>query len=301
MAVSKQKRKKQKSKAQRGNFDYILLLIYPQYPKFYIERPDALQLIKEFERTIKPNSKLLVVLDSPGGDIYTAVKMVDTIRSKFPSVKFAIPLYAKSAATLMSLSADEIIMSPQSELGPLDLPYEHPHLEGEMISAYDVVRSVEYLQDLAIQKALDDIGVKIRKGVGLSRKDSVAMAIKFATDLVTPILCKEDPRVIYVCFRLLLISRIYGTEFLRDYMFKNAPNYIRREQPSKITYRLIWEYPDHGFSIRRVEAKKIGLSIRNAEGFSDWELVWKCYNIFMNSETKIIKLLNKEEFSKLLN
>jgi len=299
MAVKSKTKKKIIPKAKNG-FDYVLLLIYPQYPKLSIERADALSLIKEFEKPIKENSKLLVILDCPGGDIYTTVKMVDIIRSKFSSVKFAIPLYAKSAATLMSLSADEIIMSPQSELGPLDLPYEHPHLEGEMISAYDVVRSVEYLQDLAIQKAIDDIGVKIRKSVGLSRKDSVAMAIKFATDLVTPILCKEDPRVIYVCFRLLLISRIYGTEFLRDYMFKNAPNYIRREQPPKITYRLILEYPDHGFSIRRVEAKKIGLSIKNAEDFSDWGLVWKCYNIFMNSETKIIKLLNKEEFSKLL-
>ncbi len=256
--------------------------------------------MKEFEKTIKPNSKLLIILDCPGGDIYTSVKMVDTIRSKFSSVKFAIPLYAKSAATLMSLSADEIIMSPQSELGPLDLPYEHPHLEGEMISAYDVVRSVEYLQDLAVQKALDDIGLKIRKSVGLSRKDSVTMAIKFATDLVTPILCKEDPRVIYVCFRLLLISQIYGTEFLRDYMFRNSPSYIRREQPSKIAYRLIWDYPDHGFSIRRVEAKKMGLVVRDAEGFADWKSVWKCYSIFMNSESKIIKLFTKEEFSKFL-
>jgi hypothetical protein len=291
----------QEVKTDNFNFDYVLLLIYPKYPKFSIEKTDALHLIKEFERKIEPKSKLLIILDSPGGEIYTAVKMVDIIRSSFSDVKFVVPLYAKSAATLMSLAGDEIIMSPQSELGPLDLPYEHPHLEGEMISAYDVVRSLEYLQDLAVQKALEDIGVKIRRSVGLSRKESVAMAIKFATDLVTPILSKEDPRIIYVCFRLLLIAEIYGTEFLRDYMFKNEPSYIRREQPSKITRRLIWDYPDHSFSIRRCEAKRIGLKIKDSEELPEWNIIWKCYNVFMNSESKIIKLLNKKEFLEIFN
>lgn len=258
-----------------------------------------MQLIKELEKKIDKKSKLLIILDCPGGDIYTAVKMIDTIRAKFSSVKFAIPLYAKSSATLMALSSDEIIMSPQSKLGPLDLPYEHPHLEGEIISAYDVVRSLEYLQDLAVQKAIEDIGLKIRKSVGLSRRDSITMAIKFATDLVTPILSKEDPRIIYVCFRLLLIAEIYGTEFLKDYMFRNEPNYIRREQPTKIARRLIWDYPDHSFSIRRCEAQKIGLKIKNSEEFPEWEIIWKCYNIFMNSQSKIIKLLTRDEFLKI--
>jgi len=201
----------------------------------------------------------------------------------------------------MCLGADEIVMGAQSELGPLDMPFEHPHLEGQRISAYDVLKALEYLQNLAIQKMIDDIGVKIRNKAGLSRKESVEIASKMAVDLVAPILGKEDPRIIHKCFRMLLISQRYGIEFLRKYMLKDAPDFIKMKIKD-IIYELVWEYPDHGFAIRREEAaKRLYLNIIKAEDFNRWNDLWVSYLHFKPKGEKIIKLFSEEEFNNFVS
>ncbi len=67
------------------------------------------------------SENLDLIIHSPGGDGLTADKMLDLCR-KYCSGKLRIivPLYAKSAATLMALGADEIVMGEASEIGPID-------------------------------------------------------------------------------------------------------------------------------------------------------------------------------------
>ena len=74
--------------------------------------------------------QITLILDSVGGEIYPSYKIINLLRNKCDKLSVFIPEKAKSAATLMTLGADEIIMSAESELGPLDLPMrEHPMLE----------------------------------------------------------------------------------------------------------------------------------------------------------------------------
>jgi Serine dehydrogenase proteinase len=62
-----------------------------------------------------------LIVHSPGGDGLTAEKMMDLCRKHCAKkLRVAVPFYAKSAATLMALGADEIIMGETSELGPID-------------------------------------------------------------------------------------------------------------------------------------------------------------------------------------
>jgi len=63
---------------------------------------------------------LSVVLHSPGGDGTVVEKFVALCRVQCRRLRVIIPHQAKSAATLISLGADEIIMGPSSELGPID-------------------------------------------------------------------------------------------------------------------------------------------------------------------------------------
>jgi ATP-dependent protease ClpP protease subunit len=62
-----------------------------------------------------------LIIHSPGGDGLAADKMMDLCR-KYCSgtLRIIIPLYAKSAATLIGLSGDEMVMGETSELGPID-------------------------------------------------------------------------------------------------------------------------------------------------------------------------------------
>lgn len=61
-----------------------------------------------------------LLLQSLGGDIDKAEKIVYMCREKAKSFRVIIPESAKSAATLIALAADSIVMGYISELGPID-------------------------------------------------------------------------------------------------------------------------------------------------------------------------------------
>src|ERR1700676_39821 len=67
------------------------------------------------------NKDILLIIDSPGGRIEPAYLISKTLK-RIASKKFsvAVPRKAKSAATLISLGADEIHMGMISQLGPID-------------------------------------------------------------------------------------------------------------------------------------------------------------------------------------
>jgi len=64
--------------------------------------------------------KIDIIIETPGGSGETVDDLVRTIRDRFEKVGFIIPGYAKSAGTLMVMAGDEILMGPNSALGPID-------------------------------------------------------------------------------------------------------------------------------------------------------------------------------------
>jgi hypothetical protein len=67
-----------------------------------------------------PDGPLDVLLHSPGGSPEAGESIVKVIRQRFSPVRFIVPVTAKSAATMLALSGDEILMPPSAELGPID-------------------------------------------------------------------------------------------------------------------------------------------------------------------------------------
>jgi ATP-dependent protease ClpP protease subunit len=63
---------------------------------------------------------LIVVIDSGGGDINSAYNLALLFRRYAKSLHFIVPRWAKSAATLLVCSGDQISMTPVAELGPVD-------------------------------------------------------------------------------------------------------------------------------------------------------------------------------------
>jgi ClpP class serine protease len=64
--------------------------------------------------------KLDILLQSPGGFPEATETIVEEVRRKFGHVRFIVPAYAKSAATMMAMSGDEILIDEDGELGPID-------------------------------------------------------------------------------------------------------------------------------------------------------------------------------------
>lgn len=64
--------------------------------------------------------KLDLVLHSPGGSASAAEQVVNYLRTRFDYIRVFVPLQAKSAATMIALGCDEIVLGAHSELGPTD-------------------------------------------------------------------------------------------------------------------------------------------------------------------------------------
>lgn len=99
--------------------------------------------VTQFEDLIydaDPAVDLHLLLNSPGGEGETAIRLVRAAQSRCRELTVIIPDQAKSAATLLSLGAHHILMSPMSDLGPID-----PQLpgDGELVAAKDIIAAVD--------------------------------------------------------------------------------------------------------------------------------------------------------------
>lgn len=64
--------------------------------------------------------KVDLILHSPGGSPDAAESIMAYLRERFDHIRAVVPLAAMSAATMMALACDEILMGEHSQLGPVD-------------------------------------------------------------------------------------------------------------------------------------------------------------------------------------
>lgn len=64
--------------------------------------------------------ELDLIIHSPGGTAEAAESIVTYLRKRFDHIRVFVPLAAMSAATMVALSADQIVMGQHSQLGPID-------------------------------------------------------------------------------------------------------------------------------------------------------------------------------------
>jgi hypothetical protein len=81
---------------------------------------DIIPIISSQLRKIGKQEKIDLVLYSAGGDTMVPWRLVSMIREYCDKFSVIIPYKAHSAATMISLGADEIMMSDMSELSPID-------------------------------------------------------------------------------------------------------------------------------------------------------------------------------------
>lgn len=79
-------------------------------------------LIRDEIEAITPPRKprLAVILETSGGYIEVAQRIVDTLRHHYNTVDFIVPNFAMSAGTVLVMSGDAIYMDYYSQLGPID-------------------------------------------------------------------------------------------------------------------------------------------------------------------------------------
>lgn len=84
--------------------------------------PMSVTYFEELIFDANPEEDLHLMLDSPGGDGETAVRLVRAAQSRCRELTIIVPNQAKSAGTVMVMGAHCILMGPTSEKALLDGP-----------------------------------------------------------------------------------------------------------------------------------------------------------------------------------
>lgn len=126
----------------------FFISFYGQIP---LSQVDA-DMIEEVLCTSDTSKGVTLLLDAPGGDGLAAERIIQLCR-KYSNGDFEtiVAARAKSAATMVCLGSDRILMSPTSELGPIDpqIPMKlGDHYE--WVAAHYVIRTYDQLMKDAV-------------------------------------------------------------------------------------------------------------------------------------------------------
>lgn len=200
-------------------------------------------------KEIGHTKKIDLVLHSYGGAVDTPYKVVMLIREFCEEFAVIVPFAAKSAASMIVLGADEVVMGPISELGPIDPLVKHPVYEDILVPVQAVWHCFDYLQ----------------RSIASSNDPGITGF------MVTPLLNKLDPWLIGDYEKTIKASRQYSETLLSRYMLKND-----HARVPIVTQALTEGYFSHGYPIGRLEAKELGLNVTEASG-EEWDIIWKLY------------------------
>jgi ClpP class serine protease len=93
------------------------LLGFPVYR--YIDVNDSEEVIRAIQMTDR-EVPLDLILHTPGGLVLASLQIAEAIRKHQGKVTVFVPHYAMSGGTLISLAANEVVMSEHAVLGPVD-------------------------------------------------------------------------------------------------------------------------------------------------------------------------------------
>ncbi len=201
--------------------------------------------------------RIHVILHSRGGSLDSAYKVVLFLRSFAKDVRVYVPRRAKSAATLIAVGADQVVMSPFAELGPLDTQITDPRNPATHVSALDCYRSVDYVREfgvLAIPRALKVMLDQTQALIPLG--ELIESATTFATGSASPMLEQVKALDFGAWGRTLKIGENYAQEVRRRLSHPDS-----EEDAERIAWKLVYGYTHHLYPIDRAEAKRLGLAV----------------------------------------
>ena len=147
-----------------------------------------------------------VLIHSPGGIPSAAESIVHLLRSRFSPIRFLIPHTAKSAATMLVLSGDEIFFGEGAELGPID-----PQL----------------------RITIDQRPVNVPAGAAIDQFSRIHADVVQSPDKLRgwmPLLRQYGPSFLQECRNAIDLSETLVANWLQKYMFSGEENAESRAQ-----------------------------------------------------------------------
>ena len=222
----------------------IPLLLMIQNPGNHFSTINRLvyEVIKTSKNSISTQCALLI--DSPGGGANDAYKIARLFQRRCDDFTIIIPKYAKSAATLLALGANQIIMARDAEIGPLDVQILDFEKE-EPGAALDAVQSLERINAFSMS-SIDSLMNLLIPRTGKKVETLLPFVLKYSVEFIKPLLEKIDTVQYTKLSRLLKVAEEYAVRLMK-------PKY-GWEKSKRIARQLVEKYPAHDFVIDRNEA-----------------------------------------------
>ena len=184
--------------------------------------------------------ELDLILHSPGGTPEAAEQILNYLRTQFDNIRCFVPLQAKSAATMIALGCDEIVLGLHSELGPIDPQILVPVPEGQRFApAHAILRDFERAKrEIGNNVAVLPTWTPILRGYSGGLIEFCNQQIRLAQDIVagwleTYMLSHPDVEVEDKAARVREISGYFGSEAAYD-RYRTHGRPIRIEELEEI-------------------------------------------------------------------
>lgn len=226
---------------------------------------DAIRYIYEHLKEFGNCDKIDLFIYTTGGDILVPHRLTRLIRGFCKNFSVLVPYRAHSAATLLCLGADEIVMGKMGELSPIDPttanPFNptNPHDKTKVIPIS--VEDVTSFLALAEEKAL------------LRGEDKTLEVFK---DLTGPRELSLHPLALGNVYRVLRLIRDIAKKQLMLHLDEKETAKIQR-----IAQKLTELLYSHQYLIDREEGKEMELNIVDAETVPKLdETMWGLYKLY---------------------
>lgn len=199
-------------------------------------------------------SSIDVLLHSPGGRPDATERIVGILRNKFQEVNFLIPHSAYSAATMLALSGNNIVMHPSATLGPIDPQVAVPTKDG----------LIRFVPAKSILNGFSNAKAMIKKEGPETLPAYIPLIEKYSLDLFE--LCRDSEK----------LSKELVSSWLKKYMFAGEHNNGRKIKKA-VSY--FSNYNTHKLHSRPLSPDKLssfGLKIKIANDTLR-DLLWEAH------------------------
>lgn len=207
--------------------------------------------------------KIDLFIFSTGGDTILPWRLVNLIREYCKEFGVLIPYKAHSAATMIALGADEIVMGPLGELSPIDpsigTPFNPPHP--------DIPNEPKI--EIGVEDVFGYINLAKEK-LGITEQDNV---VKILEKLIERI----HPLAIGAVYRTHALIRLLASKLLKLHMKQKNETQVIQQIVDDLAEKLYY----HGYLINRTEAESLGLKIKKPSDKLD-QLIWELYMAYAN-------------------
>lgn len=183
--------------------------------------------------------EVALYLKSPGGFVESSLKFVHVLRQYAKRIVALVPAQCASAATIVALAADKIVMGPIGHLTPIDSSMRHE------------LSPINQITNSLVSVSSDEISRIIRLWLSHAKDhhdNPHSDLFKYVHPLVIGAIDRSMSLSVKVCTEVL-------TYHMKDL-----------DRVNEISRRLNSEYPSHSYPITSREARNIGLPVEESSG-----------------------------------